>query len=150
VIACFKCNDPIIFLDNVISERSGKLIPLDESTHEIHKCPNSDFLSQVLECRYCNENITFDNEHISKKGKKVPLDPETMEPHRCDEGMQAWNEARQKKVYCKYCLEVELTFDDEYMSPGGKHLPLDKTTGEIHQCPKRQYNPNTKIATTIF
>jgi hypothetical protein len=41
-------------------------------------------------------------------------------------------------------------FDDEHMTPGGKHVPLETATGEIHQSSKRPYNPNTKIATTVF
>jgi len=74
----------------------------------------------------------------------------TSEPHNCEEGLEVWKQQKQKKLTCKYCLEVDLMFDDEHMSPGGKHVPLEAATGEIHQCSKRRYNPNTKIATTIF
>jgi hypothetical protein len=75
----------------------------------------------------------------------------TSEPHNCEEGLEVWKQQKQKTLTCKYCLDVDLMFDDEHMTPGGKHVPLEAAaTGEIHQCSKRRYNPNTKIATTIF
>ena len=37
-----------------------------------------------LQCYRCDEEITFDDEHISDfSGKHIPLDPDTMEPHDC-------------------------------------------------------------------
>jgi hypothetical protein len=146
VISCFKCNDPIIFSDSWISEKSGRKIPLDESTHEPHKCAAADFISQAIECQYCNEEIIFSNEHISQRGKKIPLNPETMQPHSCE----AWRETRKDKIYCKYCLETEITFDTEHMTEKGKFIPVEVNSGEIHKCSKRVYNPNTKVTTTIF
>jgi hypothetical protein len=35
----------------------------------------------LLYCRYCNEEIAFDDDYVSEySGKKIPLDPETHEP----------------------------------------------------------------------
>ena len=40
----------------------------------------------LLYCRYCDEEITFDDDHVSEySGKKIPLDVDTMEPHDCQE-----------------------------------------------------------------
>jgi hypothetical protein len=154
VITCLKCNDPIIFDPSWVSERSGKKIPLDEYTHEPHKCPKSDFVSRVLECRHCEAEITFDDEHISKNGKKIPLDPGTMEAHHCEEGQKAWKEQQQirkkKPLICKYCVETEIVFNEEHRTINGAYIPVDAATGEVHDCPKRKYNPNTRKTTTIF
>jgi hypothetical protein len=36
-------------------------------------------------CKYCNEEIAFDDEYVSQySGKKIPLDAYTMEPHDCE------------------------------------------------------------------
>ena len=50
----------------------------------------------------------------------------TSEPHNCEEGLEVWKQQKQKKLNCKYCLEVDLMFDDEHMTPGGKHVPLEQ------------------------
>jgi hypothetical protein len=37
-------------------------------------------------CKYCDEEIVFDDDYISEySGKKIPLDAETYEPHICPE-----------------------------------------------------------------
>jgi hypothetical protein len=71
-----------------------------------------------------------------------------MEPHSCEQGLEVWKQ-KQKKLTCKYCLEVDLIFDDEHMTPTGKHVPLEVSTGQPHKCPRRQYNPNTGRTTTL-
>jgi hypothetical protein len=146
--SCFKCNDPIIFDESWVSERSGKKIPLDEYTHEPHKCAAYNFTSQVLQCQYCEQEIAFDNEHVSRNGKRIPLNPETMEPHSCEEGLEVLKQ-KQKNLTCKYCLEVELTFDDDQMTNSGKHVQLEVSTCQPHKCPRRQHNPNTGRTTTV-
>jgi hypothetical protein len=40
----------------------------------------------LLYCRYCDEEIVFDDDYVSEySGKKIPLDAETYEPHICPE-----------------------------------------------------------------
>ncbi|MFL6425104.1 MAG: hypothetical protein ACJ71R_16140 [Nitrososphaeraceae archaeon] len=40
----------------------------------------------LLYCRYCDEEIVFDDDYVSEySGKKIPLDTETYEPHICRE-----------------------------------------------------------------
>jgi hypothetical protein len=35
-----------------------------------------------LYCKYCDEEIVFDDDYVSEySGKKIPLDAETYEPH---------------------------------------------------------------------
>lgn len=77
-----------------------------------------------------------------------------MEPHRCDEGLAAYREQQQlqkkKPIICKYCVETEITFSEDHRTNNGNFIPLDVATGEVHQCPKRKYNPNTGKTTAIF
>jgi hypothetical protein len=40
--------------------------------------------SNILLCKHCNQQITFDNKHISQRtGKHIPLDIKTGERHDC-------------------------------------------------------------------
>jgi hypothetical protein len=43
---------------------------------------------------------------------------------------------------CKYCNKVELTFDPNFKSKSGKMIPLDKMSGQPHQC---SGNPFTQL-----
>ncbi|MGH9877426.1 MAG: hypothetical protein ACRD5H_07290 [Nitrososphaerales archaeon] len=38
-----------------------------------------------IECKFCGDDIYFDDDHISDSGKKIPLDHVTGEPHDCPE-----------------------------------------------------------------
>ncbi|MGB7955585.1 MAG: hypothetical protein WCF23_16540 [Candidatus Nitrosopolaris sp.] len=39
-------------------------------------------------------------------------------------------------TYCKYCDEP-LKFHEHHISDSGKKIPLDRDTGEPHNCPER-------------
>jgi hypothetical protein len=54
------------------------------------------------------------------------FDIKTSEPHNCEEGLEVWKQQKQKKLTCKYCLEVDLMFDDEHMTPGGATIQIQK------------------------
>jgi hypothetical protein len=45
---------------------------------------------------------------------------------------------------CKYCNKVELTFDQAFKSKTGKLIPLDKTSGQPHQCAENPYSQPPK------
>jgi hypothetical protein len=141
MIACQKCNDPIVFSDPWVSERSGKKIPLDESTHEPHKCPNSTFVNQVLECKYCYHKISFSDQVISPRGKKIPLNAGTLQKHECKEGKEAWKNNQKGTLNCRLCGEA-IYFSNTNLSENGKHIPIEVLTNNNHNCPKRRFNPN--------
>lgn len=97
-------------------------------------------LMTYLTCNLCDEPITFDTEHVSEKtGKKIPLDF-THEPHECEVWRQQQEQRRkmQRKYHpCKKGCGKQIYFDgsSEYgFSESGKYIPLDKQTGEPHQC----------------
>jgi DNA-directed RNA polymerase subunit RPC12/RpoP len=105
----------------------------------------------MISCKYCGDPIVFKENVISERTyKQLPLNEFDGNIHRCTEGFNAWKESRKdKKIFCKYCLEVELKFDDLHMTPRGRHIPLEAATGEIHECSQRQHNPNTGRTTTV-
>jgi hypothetical protein len=100
-----------------------------------------------LTCRLCNQPITFDNKHISQiTGKKIPLDPGTNEPHDCPvrrdqpqqqgQPQQSYQQQSQQRRYhqCNRGCGQEIYFDENSKSRSGKFIPLDKETGQPHQC----------------
>jgi hypothetical protein len=93
-----------------------------------------------LACRQCGQPITFDNKHISQRtGKKIPLDLATNEPHDCPvrrEQQQSQLPENQEKRYfqCNKGCGQEIYFDANNKSQSGKFIPLDKETGQPHQC----------------
>jgi hypothetical protein len=98
-------------------------------------------MSSSLTCRLCGQPITFDNKHISQRtGKKIPLDPGTDEPHDCpvrrDQPQQQLLQEPQQRRYlqCNKGCGNEIYFDTNNKSQSGKYIPLDKETGEPHQC----------------
>jgi hypothetical protein len=143
MISCFRCNDPITFKENVVSERSGKLIPLNEDL-SYHDCPNSDFVAQVLECKYCHSEISFSNQVISPKGRKIPVNVGTLQKHECKEGKEAWKNNSKGTLNCRLCGEA-IYFSDSNMSESGKRIPMEVLTRNNHNCPKRPFTPKNKI-----
>jgi hypothetical protein len=76
----------ILFDKDIVSERTGKLIPLQEGSDDPHRCEAWKAQHRrYYNCRECNAQIYFDDVYISKTGKHIPLDKETGEPHKCDE-----------------------------------------------------------------
>jgi hypothetical protein len=98
-----------------------------------------------LACKLCGVPITFDNKLISQKtGKNIPLDPTTNESHDCpvrrDQPQQQGqippqDQPRQRRyLQCnKGCGEFIL-FHESQHTENRKWIPLDKNTGEPHQC----------------
>jgi len=96
-----------------------------------------------LVCRQCGNPIAFDNKHVSKRtGKKIPLDVETNEPHDCpvrrDQPQQQQTQQQQPQqmryLQCNKGCGQEIYFDANNKSQSGKFIPLDKDTGQSHQC----------------
>lgn len=91
----------------------------------------------MLNCKYCSQELTFDDNHVSKKtNKKIPLDIISGEPHRCQEGLQAYRS--EHPLRCRQC-GAEIYFDDKITSSSGKVIPLDFADGNKHDCPNSQY-----------
>jgi hypothetical protein len=97
---CRLCQAPIKFSKQHISQRSGKMIPLDPLTEAPHDCPvwkrerafnpnnNQSRPHQsgwkYYQCRRgCGSMIYFDDTQKTEGGKWIPIDKETEEPHDC-------------------------------------------------------------------
>ena len=83
---CRHCHQTIHFDKAVVSERTGKMIPLQEGSDKPHAC--AEWKTQhrrYYSCRNCSEPIYFDEAHKSKNDKFIPLDKTTDEPHQCEE-----------------------------------------------------------------
>ena len=101
-----------------------------------------------LACRQCGQPITFDNKHISQRtGKKILLDVETNEPHDCpvrrdrpqqqgQQSQQQLNQQPQERRYlqCNKGCGQEIYFEANNKTQSGKWIPIDKDTGQPHQC----------------
>jgi hypothetical protein len=97
--------------------------------------------SSSLSCRQCGQPITFDNKHISQRtGKKIPLDPGTNEPHDCpvrrdqQQQQQEQQQTQRRYLQCNKGCGQEIYFDANSKSQSGKFIPLDKDSGQPHQC----------------
>jgi hypothetical protein len=69
----------------------------------------------MTNCKYCDEEITFSEDHISESGKKIPLDFDSEEPHQCM--------ARVSSISCIKCGD-EIQFSRNRLSKSGKKIPL--------------------------
>jgi hypothetical protein len=106
-------------------------------------------------CYLCGKPIKFDNEYINERtGKKIPLDAETNEPHNCPvrrsqqeqqqsqpSHLQQQQQPSQQQEYqerryhqCNKGCGQEIYFDANSKSQSDKWIPLDKYTGQPHQC----------------
>jgi hypothetical protein len=83
---CKLCGETIHFDNNIVSERTGKKIPLDEGSDEPHRCAEWEAQHRrYYPCRECGADIYFDDKHISKNDKHIPLSKTTGEPHECED-----------------------------------------------------------------
>jgi hypothetical protein len=91
-----------------------------------------------ISCRQCGQAIKFDDKHVSQRtGKKIPLDPNTNEPHDCPvrrEQQQAQPQQPRRYLQCNKGCGQEIYFDENSKSQSGKWIPIDKDTGQPHQC----------------
>lgn len=84
--ACRLCGEAIHFDNNIVSQRTGKKIPLGEGTDTPHACAEWKRRNpRFYKCKECSAEIFFDDDHISINGKHVPLSKSTGEPHQCEE-----------------------------------------------------------------
>lgn len=82
-------------------------------------------------CKYYNEPVVFDIEHLSKRGLRIPLDPETHFPHRCDH-------VKPKFYRCNYCNE-EIFFDPNiFNAANGKLIPQDTFGNHRNRCTNKK------------
>lgn len=84
IICKYGCQTPIKFDNNRVSTRGIK-IPLNlDGT--LHDCPNSPFnkakqryeidnnnTTRTITCKYCGQQITFNDKITSARGRKIPL-----------------------------------------------------------------------------
>lgn len=133
MVSCKRCGDPIRFDDDVVSDRTGKRIPLDEDSDEPHNCRESEYFDNksTIECHYCQSEIVFDVDYVTESGKKIPLDPETWKPHDCVPRRRATS-----KATCWTC-KAKIYFDPAQISEiNKKMIPMEVETGERHKCSK--------------
>ena len=84
----------------------------------------------MASCKLCGQTIRWDKDFVSETtGKLIPLEEGVDERHNCPE----WEKQHQKYYNCNDC-DAEIYFDDVHISKNGKHIPLDKETGEPHDC----------------
>jgi hypothetical protein len=93
----------------------------------------------TLYCKQCDEPIKFDDEQISERnGKKIPLNLETDQPHDCPVWRSQQQEQRRqthRRYYsCRNGCVQFIYFDEKERTENGKWIPLEKETGEPHQC----------------
>jgi hypothetical protein len=102
-----------------------------------------------LSCRLCGKPIKFDDKHVSQRtGKKTPLDIDIEEPHDCPvwkgsrqqyqpqpQQSQQQQQQKERRYYqCRKGCGQEIYFDANNKSQSGKWIPIDKDTGQPHQC----------------
>ena len=61
----------------------------------------------------------------------IPLeeDPNTNQPHRCEE----WKAQYRQYYDCRNCGK-SIYFDENQKSSNDKYIPIDKHTGQPHEC----------------
>jgi hypothetical protein len=96
----------------------------------------------IIQCKQCNQSITFDDKHISlRTGKKIPLDVNTGQRHDCpgkpvqqSQPLQQQQQKGRRYLPCSKRCGSEIYFDENSKTSTGKWIPLSKATGEPHQC----------------
>src|SRR5918999_1400620 len=89
-------------------------------------------MKKMTSCRLCGQTIRWDSGYVSEvSGKMIPLDedPDTSRPHRCEE----WKAQNRRYYDCRNCGS-QIYFDESQKSNNGKFIPLDKQTGQPHEC----------------
>jgi hypothetical protein len=111
---CYLCGKPIKFDNEYISERTGKKIPLDEETSEPHDCP-------VRSQQQQHQQQQSQQEQPKEFHNEIP---EQIEGHQ-----------QQRRYHqCNKGCGQEIYFDANSKSQSGKWIPIDKDTGQPHQC----------------
>jgi hypothetical protein len=87
---CKLCGQTIRWNKDFVSDITGKMIPLEQDPNTGKDQPPQceEWKAEhrrYYNCRDCNTEIYFDDEHISKNSKHIPLDKATGGQHQCDE-----------------------------------------------------------------
>ncbi len=83
----------------------------------------------MISCKYCHDEIEFDDDVRSASGKCIPLD-ESREKHQCSD--------RAYSIRCRNC-NVEIYFDEDHISKNGKKIPLSDDKPHIAHEEKVSY-----------
>ena len=86
----------------------------------------------MTSCRLCGQTIRWDKEIVSEiSDKMIPLeeDPNTNQPLRCEE----WKAQNRHYNDCRNCGKP-IYFDESHKSKNDKFIPLDKQSGQPHEC----------------
>jgi peptide methionine sulfoxide reductase MsrB len=92
-------------------------------------------------CRLCGQTIRWDKGYVSEvTGKMIPLeeDQNTNQPHRCEE----WKAQNRRYYDCKNCGKP-IFFDESQKSSNDKFIPIDKLSGQPHQCSEEKEEEKT-------
>jgi hypothetical protein len=83
---CYKCEAEITFSDEIVSPRTGRMVPLDPYTMGRHQCPYYNPPKKYTPCRLCGMLLYFDPDAPkSVNGKWVPYEQRSGTPHQCPE-----------------------------------------------------------------
>jgi hypothetical protein len=90
----------------------------------------------MASCRLCGQTIRWDKSYVSAAtGNMIPLeeDSNANQPHRCEE----WKAQNRRYYDCRNCGKP-IYFDADQKSKNDKFIPLDKETGQPHECSERK------------
>jgi hypothetical protein len=83
---CYRCEAEITFSEEIVSQRTGRMVPLDPYTMGSHQCPYYNPPKKYSPCRLCGMLLYFDPDAPkSINGKWVPYEQRSGEPHQCPE-----------------------------------------------------------------
>jgi hypothetical protein len=82
-------------------------------------------------CYYCNNPITFDDDHLSKNGKKIPLNLD-LSTHDCIEKYTEVNK-NFKPIKCTVCQLDIIFLPDRVNKITGHKIPIDPDTLKYHK-----------------
>ena len=113
LLSCRLCGNPIKFDDKHVSQGTGKKIPPDIDTEELHDCP------------------------VWKGSQQYQPRPQqqSRQPQRSQYQPRQQQIQQQRRYHqCNKGCGQEIYFDANNKSQSGKWIPLDKDTGLPHQC----------------
>jgi hypothetical protein len=83
---CYKCEAEITFSAEIVSQKSGRMVPLDPYTMDRHQCPMYKPPRKYVPCRMCGMLLYFDPDAPkSVNDKWVPYEQRSGVPHNCPE-----------------------------------------------------------------
>jgi hypothetical protein len=83
---CYKCEAEITFSEEIVSQKSGRMVPLDPYTMDRHQCPMYKPPRKYVPCRMCGMLLYFDPDAPkSVNDKWVPYEQRSGVPHDCPE-----------------------------------------------------------------